>query len=141
MAAVRFFPLIVLILSCSVLVNGCSNWSKVMEEVRSRAMGQTATVPRAQAIFPLAYVTTSTRELASPEWVKESVKGTTGVGTWMDDSTLEGSSRGHPDRRRSGHCLRGLSTGGRGCGGYRRKERRKKVAVLSSGTFPGNRRS
>ncbi len=34
--------------------------------------------------------TTSTRELASPEWVKESVKGTTGVGTWMDDSTLKG---------------------------------------------------
>lgn len=94
MATARILPLIVLVLSCSVLGNGCSNWSKAMKESRSRAMGQTATVPRAQAIFPLAYVTTGTRDLASPEWVKESVKGTTGVGTWGNDlASLVGATQ------------------------------------------------
>jgi hypothetical protein len=58
-----------------------------MEERRSKAMGHIATIPQPQPIFPLAYATTSTRDLASPEWVKESVKGTTGVGTWADLST------------------------------------------------------
>ena len=90
MVTARMFPLILLILSCSVLGNGCSNWSKAMEERRSRARGQTATVPRPQAIFPLAYATTSTRDLAPPNWVKESVKRTTGIGSWMDEDTLAG---------------------------------------------------
>jgi hypothetical protein len=81
MATARIFYLIVLILSCSVLGNGCSNWSKAMENVRSRAMDQTPTAPRAQAIFPLAYATTGTRNLVSPEWVKDKVRATTGVGT------------------------------------------------------------
>jgi hypothetical protein len=90
MTTARIFSLIVLILSCPVLGNGCSNWSKAMEEMRSKAMGHIATVPQPQAIYPLAYATTSTRDLASPEWVKERVKATTGIGTWMDEDTLAG---------------------------------------------------
>jgi hypothetical protein len=84
MAPTRIFLLIVLILSCSVLDYGCS------KAVRSHS--QTVAVPQTKAIFPLAYVTTSTRILKRPAWVKDSVKGTTGIGTWMDGDSLAGLS-------------------------------------------------
>jgi hypothetical protein len=82
MASLRTFPLIVLILNCSVLGNGCSK--------AVRPASQAVAAPQIRVIFPLGYVTTSTRDLASPGWVKESVKRTTGIGTWMDEETLGG---------------------------------------------------
>jgi hypothetical protein len=72
--------LIVLVLSCSALGNGCSK--------AVRPPVQAAAAPHIQVICPLGYTTTSTRDLTPPNWVKEGVKRTTGVGTWMDDETL-----------------------------------------------------
>jgi hypothetical protein len=80
MVQIRLFILIVFVLSCSVLGNGCSK--------AVRPAGQAAAAPPVQVILPLGYVTTSTRDLTPPNWVKESVKRTTGIGTWMDGETL-----------------------------------------------------
>jgi hypothetical protein len=82
MAQFRWFLLIVLVLGCSILGNGCS------KAVRPSA--QAAAAPPVRVILPLGYATTSTRDLTPPDWVKESVKRTTGVGTWMDEETLGG---------------------------------------------------
>jgi len=82
MASLKIFPLIVLVLSCSVLGNGCAK--------AVQPPSQEVAAPQTRVIFPLGYAATSTRDLASPDWVKESVKRTTGVGTWMDEETLAG---------------------------------------------------
>jgi hypothetical protein len=82
MATSRIFPLIVLALSCSVLGNGCSK--------AVPPNSQAVAAPQIRVLFPLGYVTASTRDLASPNWVKERVRRTTGIGTWMDAGTLAG---------------------------------------------------
>jgi hypothetical protein len=43
-----------------------------------------------QAIFPMGYCSTSTRDVVSPSLVKESVKRATGIGTWMEPETIQG---------------------------------------------------
>ena len=90
----RFF-LIVLVLGYSALGNGCSKAVRPPDQAASasqiRPPDQTVASPqKIRVILPLGYVATSTRDLASPDWVKESVKRTTGIGTWMDGETLGG---------------------------------------------------
>ncbi len=82
MVQIRLFLLIMFVLGCSFLGNGCSK--AVQPPV------QAAAAPHIRVICPLGYVTTSTKDLTPPNWVKESVKRTTGVGTWMDGETLGG---------------------------------------------------
>jgi len=45
---------------------------------------------KGQAIFPMGYYSTSTRDVVSPSLVKESVKRATGIGTWMEPETVQG---------------------------------------------------
>ncbi len=91
----RWFLMIVLVLGCPVFGNGCSKtvWppDQAVSAPQIRPPDQTvAAPPKIRVILPLGYVATSTRDLASPDWVKESVKRTTGIGTWMDEETLGG---------------------------------------------------
>jgi hypothetical protein len=90
-----WFFLIVLVFGCSALGNGCSKAVRPPDQAASapqiRPPDQTVAAPqKIRVILPLGYVATSTRDLASPDWVKESVKRTTGIGTWMDGETLGG---------------------------------------------------
>jgi hypothetical protein len=82
MVQLRSFLLIILVLSCSALGNGCAK--------AVRSPGPAVAAPPIKVIYPLGYIATSTRDLTSPPWVKEGVKRTTGVGTWMDGDSLAG---------------------------------------------------
>jgi hypothetical protein len=65
MVQFRWLLLIILVLGCPILGNGCAK--------AVRSPGPAAAAPPIKVIYPLGYVATSTRDLTSPPWVKEGV--------------------------------------------------------------------
>jgi hypothetical protein len=91
----RGFLMLILVLGCPVLGNGCSKAVRPPDQAvaapQIRPPDQAMAAPaKIRVILPLGYVATSTRDLTPPNWVKESVKRTAGIGTWMDEETLGG---------------------------------------------------
>jgi hypothetical protein len=75
MARSRIIPLIALILSGSVLLNGCATNSRPPNDLKEMSkFDETVAASQRPAIFPMGYVTSAgTKDLVSPKLVKRSI--------------------------------------------------------------------
>ena len=85
MARCRIIPLIGLILSCGVLINGCATHSRPTNELKEMSKYDEAVAAfQKPAIFPMGYVTSAgTKDLVSPEWDKRSIERAAAPGVAM----------------------------------------------------------